>query len=113
MVADVRRSKRLVDSPCVLVHDAAAPSIQMEKIMRMANKDYSFSKRILEINPDNSLIEEMVAIHKGNPESEELKSLSLQLLENMLLREGLLENVEEAVPRIQDIMLMAARKTRR
>ena len=112
-ISDVRRSKRLVDSPCVLVHDAGGPSIQMEKVMKMANKDYTFSKRILEINPENSLIKEMVSIHKESPESEELKSLSFQLLENMLLREGLLENIDDAVPRIQDIMLMAAKNLKK
>ena len=109
-VADVKRSSRLVDSPCMLVHAPGAPSIQMEKMMKLTNKDYQFSKRIFEINPDNNLIREMIRLHQEHPESEELKSLSIQLLENMLLREGILEDIDQIVPRLQDIMLWAAKK---
>lgn len=109
-VADVKRSNRLVDSPCLLVHAPGAPSIQMEKMMKLSNKDYPFAKRVFEINPDNSLIREMMRIHDERPDSEELKGLSLQLLENMLLRDGILEDIDHVVPRLQDIMLWAAKK---
>ncbi|MCJ7681498.1 MAG: molecular chaperone HtpG, partial [Candidatus Aminicenantes bacterium] len=71
-VADVKRSNRLVDSPCLLVSAPGAPSIQMEKMMKLTNKDYSFAKRVFEINPDNGLILEMMRIHDERPDSEEL-----------------------------------------
>lgn len=109
-IADVRVSSRLVKSPCMLVHPSDAPSAQMEKVIKMVNKDYSYSKKVFEINPDNALIKEMVRIHKAKPESTELKSLSLQLLDNMLLREGIIDDIDEIVPRIQKIMLHAAKK---
>jgi len=83
----------------------------MEKVIKMVNKDYSYSKKVFEINPDNALIKEMVRIHKAKPESTKLKSLSLQLLDNMLLREGIIDDIDEIVPRIQKIMLHAAKKT--
>ena len=78
--------------------------------MKMANKDYKFSKKIFEINPDNDLIKEMIRIHKGKPDSEDLKKLSFQLLDNMMLREGVFDQIDDIIPRIQDIMLQAARK---
>jgi molecular chaperone HtpG len=81
----------------------------MEMIMKLQDKGYDFSKKILEINPDNELIKEMVNIHKKKPDSPQLKTLSLQLLDNMILRAGILENVDTIIPRIQDIMLEAAK----
>ena len=111
-VADVRISQRLVKSPCLLVQAEGGPSSQMEKILKMTNKNYTFSKRIFEINPKNSLIKEMARIHRNTPEAEQLAALANQLLDNMLLREGLLEDLDEIVPRIEDIMLLAAKGTK-
>ena len=108
-VADVRLSQRLVESSCILVHADDGPSLQMEKIMKMVNKDYSYSKKIFEINPGNPLIKELVRIHKKQPDLADLKSLSEQLLDNMLLREGVIDQIDTIVPRIQDIMHKAAK----
>jgi len=108
-ITDVKISKRLVDSPCILTHATDGPSVQMEKIMKMVNKDYKYSKKIFEINPDNELIKEMVRIHKATPDSPELKIISLQLLDNMMLREGVIDNIDTIVPRVQDIMLQACK----
>ena len=109
-VADVKVSNRLVDSPCLLVHAAEGPSVQMEKIFKMSNKDYKFAKKVLEINPDNDLIQGMVRLHGQKPLAKELTLLALQLLDNMLLREGVIEEIDDIVPRIQEIMLQAVKK---
>ncbi len=109
-VADVKVSNRLVDSPCLLVHAADGPSVQMEKIFKMTNKDYKFAKKVLEINPDNALIQGMVRLHGQKPLAKDLKLLALQLLDNMLLREGVIEEIDDIVPRIQEIMLQAVKK---
>lgn len=108
-VEDVRISQRLVDSPSILVQPAGGPSVQMEKILKMANKEYEFSRKVLEINPESPLIREMVRIHDECPQSEKLRDLSLQLLDNMLLQEGVMEKMDDVVPRIQEIMLTAAK----
>jgi HSP90 family molecular chaperone len=108
-VADVRISRRLVKSPCLLVQAEGSPSPQMEKIMKMTNKDYTFAKRIFEINPDNPLILEMTRIFKKDPKGEGLARLADQLLDNMLMREGLIEDLEGLVPRLEAIMLEAAK----
>jgi HSP90 family molecular chaperone len=109
-IKDVKVSQRLVDSPCILVHSADSPSLQMEKVMKIMNKDFAFTKRIMEINLNNDLIKGLVRIHKETPLSDELKILSLQLLDNLLLREGIIDNIDDIVPRIQNIMLQAVRK---
>jgi HSP90 family molecular chaperone len=107
-IEEVRISHRLVDSPCILVNSKNAPSIQLERMMRMQNAKADFSKKILEINPKNNLIIEMTRIHKTKPDSEALKALGFQLLDNMILREGVTEEIEHIIPRIHDIMLKAA-----
>ena len=109
-IAEVRISKRLVDSPCILVSGKDGPSPQLERIMRLQNQKADFSKKIVEINPKNSLIKEMMRIHMDNPASEELKTLALQLFDNLVLREGVYEDIERILPRIHDIMLSAAKK---
>lgn len=109
-IKDVKVSQRLVDSPCILVHSADSPSLQMEKVMKIMNKEFAFTKRSMEINLNNNLIRGLVTMHRENPGSEELKILSLQLLDNMLLREGIIDNIDDIVPRIQNIMLQAVEK---
>jgi molecular chaperone HtpG len=104
-ILDVKISKRLTDSPCLLLNPADGPSVQMEKIMKMVNKDYQLGKRVLEINPAHPLIRKMAALHKKDPALPLLKNLALQLLDNMKLREGILGDTEAAIDRIQQIML--------
>jgi molecular chaperone HtpG len=107
---DVKISKRLVDSPCILVASKSGPSPQLERMMRLQNQKADFSKKIMEINPNNKLIIEMIRIHKNKPDSEQLKTLALQLLDNMIVREGVLDDIERIIPRIHDIMFEAARE---
>jgi molecular chaperone HtpG len=104
-IKEVKVSRRLTDSPCLLLNPGDGPSVQMEKIMKMVNKDYQLSKRVLEINPEHSLIRKMVGLHKENPAAASLKNLALQLLDNMKLREGILSDTEASIARIQQIML--------
>jgi HSP90 family molecular chaperone len=106
-IQDVKISKRLTDSPCLLLNPADGPSVQMEKIMKMVNKDYQLSKRVFEINPGHPLIRKMIALHKADPAAPLLKTLALQLLDNMKLREGILSDTESTIARIQQIMLDA------
>ncbi len=104
-IQDVKISKRLTDSPCLLLNPADGPSVQMEKIMKMVNKDYQISKRVFEINPGHPLIKKMVSLHKQDPAAPLLKNLALQLLDNMKLREGIISDTEATIARIQQIML--------
>jgi len=109
-VEDVRVSNRLVDHPCMLVRPGDGPSAQMEKVMRMVNEEYQFSRRILEINPAHPLIRELVRLHGESPESTELSELGHLLLDNQLLAEGMVDGISDLVPRIQAVMLAAAKK---
>ena len=103
-VEDVRVSERLVKSPCAIVNPDNTPSVGVEKIMKMMNKDFEFTKKIFEINPKNTLIKSMIELFEKDKKSEKLRELSLQLLDNQLLRAGLLKDVGESVERIYRIM---------
>ncbi len=108
-IKDVKVSERLVESPCVLVNAEGGPSVHMEMMLKMQNQGMDFSGKILEINSDSNLIKEMVRVHKAKPADSELRKLSEQMLDNMILRIGVIEDVENIVPRIQEIMLQASK----
>ena len=55
-ISDVIVSERLTKSPILLVADESSMDINMEKLMKMHNKDAPDSKKILEINPDHPMI---------------------------------------------------------
>jgi molecular chaperone HtpG len=92
----------------MLVYPSDGPSAQMEKILKMVNREYQISKRALEINPENELIRRMIGWHDKTPTSPGLRNLALQLLDNMMLREGVSGDIEGTIARIQQIMIDAA-----
>ena len=55
-IKDVRVSSRLTKSPLLLVADEEGMDINMEKIMKMHNQSLENNKKILEINPNHTMI---------------------------------------------------------
>ncbi|MFO0957769.1 MAG: molecular chaperone HtpG [Isosphaeraceae bacterium] len=107
-VAEVRVSKRLTDSPCCLVNADGQMSTQMQRLLRMTQKDYVPASRILEINPDAPLIQRL-AILSANPSHEEfLRDCGRQLWADALMLEGELPDPEATVARIQSLLEQAA-----
>ncbi len=104
-VADVRVSRRLTKSACTLVNPENSPSVQMERIMKIMNKDYEMSKKIFEINPNNILIKKMISLYKKDKDSDKLKNIALHLLENQMIREGLISDLNNYLERSEKIML--------
>ena len=109
-VGEIKISKRLVDSPCMLVDSTNVAHERMGRMMRGDKAKPDITQKILELNPQNKLIKEMIAIHKEDPGAERLKTLALLLLDNMILREGILDDIEHIITRTQDIMYEAAIK---
>ena len=107
-VGDIKLSQRLVDSPCMLVDSSNVAYERMGRMMKGDKAKPDISKKILELNPKNRLIKEMIAIHKDQPDSEKLRTLALLLLDNMILREGILDDVEHIILRTQEMMYEAA-----
>ena len=109
-VKEVRESKRLIDSPCCLVTPDGGPTIQMQRILKLANRDIPAPGRILEINPTSPLIRRLAAL-TANPEHDGfLRRCALQLWANAQALEGTLAEPEELVGRVQSFMEEAAEK---
>ena len=68
-VSDVVESKRLSDSPCVLVTAQGGMSNNMERLMKMADRQFEGAKRVLEINPNHAIVKNMAALSKEGSRS--------------------------------------------
>jgi molecular chaperone HtpG len=108
-IEDVRESKILIDSPCRLVNPVGALNTGMQRVQRLLGKDYQIPKKILEINRNNGLIQNISARLAANAEDELINPLIEQLFESALVVEGIHPNPAEMVPRIQRLMEAAAK----
>jgi molecular chaperone HtpG len=99
-VTDVKESKRLSGSPCVLVNSDDTMSSQMQKIMRMANKDMSVQKKGFEINRDHKLIRNLLKVFKTNSKDEYITDTVEELFEAAQLLAGDLNDPHRLVNRI-------------
>lgn len=103
-VKDVVESQRLVGSAGVLVQPDEGMSSQVEKIMKMMHKDFTSSKKILEINPKNLLIKNIAELYAKEKDSDLVKNLCFQLYDNLILLEGTVEEPSNIIKRINFIM---------
>lgn len=109
-VKEVRESKRLTDSPCCLVNADGGLSTQMQRLLRMSQKDFPTTPRIFEINPTAPLIKRLARLAANPDQDEFIKKCALQLWANTLILEGTITDPEEIVARSQSFMEEAAEK---
>ena len=87
-IKDVRFSARLTESPCCLVSDTNDPTLNMQRLMRAMDKNAPTVKRILELNPDNILIQSMKQLHARNADDPALKEYAEMLYDQAVVAEG-------------------------
>ncbi len=107
-VIDVRLSERLVDSPACLVGDDNQLSSHMEKMMRMMNKNEELPKRVLEINAEHALIQNLLKITSEDAKSDFVETACEQLFEGCMLLDGYLRDPHELVGRMNQVLSDAA-----
>jgi heat shock protein beta len=93
-VAKVQISKRISSSPCVLVSGKFGWSANMERIMKAqtlgdtSHMDFMRGQRILEINPNHPIVQDLKHTSKSNPQSAQSKQMLDLLYETALLSSG-------------------------
>lgn len=108
-VQDVVSSKRLVDSAVTLVTPATAMDAHSEKLMKMMNKDFHSSKRIMEVNLDHPLISNLSRMCMAQTDKAIITKCIEQLYEGALLLDDSLANRADFVRRMTDIMQAATK----
>ena len=103
-VSDVVESKRLIDSPCVLVAAQGGMSQNMERLMKMADRDFEGSQRQLEINPKHDIIRNMGVVLKRDRDSAQLPDWAHFLVDFVLLGEGKVDDPQRIGRTLQVIM---------
>jgi molecular chaperone HtpG len=107
-VAEVRESRRLVDSPCCLVTPDGGLSAQMQRVLRQANQDFPALGRVLEINPDSALIQRLARLSANVANDDFLRRCGLQLWSATLMLEGQVPEPEESLARTLGFLEEAA-----
>lgn len=102
--ADVKISKRLVDSAVTLVAAADGADKHTEQLMKMMGQDVPKSKRILEVNADHPVIRNLSKRYIANDKDPMLEKCIVQLFESAQLIDGELTSKNEYVKRMMDIM---------
>jgi molecular chaperone HtpG len=109
-VREVRESKRLTDSPCCLVNAEGGLSTQMQRLLKLANKEFTESPRILEVNPRAPLIRRLCMLSANHDHDAFIKQCASQLWANAMILDGAVPDPEDLVTRVQSFMAEAAEK---
>jgi len=111
-VKEVRTSSRLTDSASCLVSDEGDVSPQMERVMRMLDREVESPKRILELNPKHELVKNLASMVADAPESEDVATFSELLLDQAMLAEGVVPDPSSLLLRMQRVATVASQRTR-
>ncbi len=107
-IIEVRESKVLKNSPVRLVTPEDVQDRDTQRLQRFLDQNYEVPKRIMEVNRSHALIANLARLLEDQPDSE-LVDLSIeQLYESALVQEGLHPNPLQMLPRIEELMLLAA-----
>lgn len=108
-VDEVRESKRLVESPAVLINLDEHFTSSMQRVLQVMNSDAgSIGRKALEINPAHGLIKGLEALRQKD---EEFARLAVeQIYDNALIAAGLAADPRNMVNRMYQILERALQK---
>lgn len=111
-VEDVVASHRLVNSPVTLVGSKDAMDAQVEKMLRMMNRDMASGRKILEINPSHPVIKNLAGLCVLDENDPIIRTTMRQLFEGAQLLEGGLEDTADFISRMTEIIEAATRSSK-
>ena len=107
-VSDVKESTRLTDSPCVLVVPQGGLSQNMERLLKMTDRQFEATRRVLEINPRHAIIRNLGQVLQRDRDSAELREWAHVLVDYVLLGEGTVENPQRVTRGLQSLLEVAS-----
>jgi molecular chaperone HtpG len=107
-VKDVRLSRRLTDSASCLVAAEGDLGANLERIMKMIDKNATESTRILELNAAHPIVQNLSTLAEREPASPKVQAWSELLLDQALLAEGVVQDPAELVKRLQAVLVDAS-----
>lgn len=108
-VKEVKESKRLVDSPAIIVNPDGYMTASMERIMRASSETIpqEFGGKNLEINTAHQLIKDLADLRMQNEEL--AKTIAEQIHDNAMIQAGLMVEPRNMVERSYRIMAKAVK----
>ncbi len=100
-ISDVRLTSRLADSPARLVDPEGAPNQEMQRVLRLLNKEFEAPKKVLELNSRHPILLRLNSLATDAPLSQLVIE---QIYEDALLIEGLHPDPASMISRIQKLM---------
>jgi molecular chaperone HtpG len=102
-IEEVRMSRRLSESPALVLTPQGEMTPQMRQMMKALNRDgMGAAKVIFELNGKNDIIHKLAKLKSEN--SEKAKLITEQLLDNALLSAGLLDDPQRIIERTHRII---------
>ncbi|MCL6638179.1 MAG: molecular chaperone HtpG [Firmicutes bacterium] len=109
-ISEVRGSKRLVQSPAIVLNLDEYFTSSMQRVMQALHKNPGdMGRKALEINPRNKLIKRLAALREEDPGFARL--MVEQIYDNALIAAGLVVDPRAMVDRIYAIMERSLNKT--
>ncbi|MCZ2133466.1 MAG: molecular chaperone HtpG [Bacteroidetes bacterium] len=109
-VENVAESKRLTQSAATLVAGSSGLDPQMEKMMKLMDKTFTGSKKVLELNPNHKLIRNLAVLAEENPNDPLIELCARQLYEAQALTEGNQIQTADFAARMTEIMTRATER---
>jgi len=108
-VKEVIASKRLVDSPAIIVNPNGYMTSTMERVLHAASKEaIELGNKNLEINTHHSLIKQLAALR--DTDEDFAKNVAEQIFDNALIQAGLIVDAPTMVERSYRILTRALQR---
>jgi molecular chaperone HtpG len=110
-ISEVQASKRLINSPAMILNQDAMMTSSMRRVMQTVHKESGFmsmGQYVLAINPRHELIKRLAALRQKDEDFARLAAE--QIFDNSLVSAGLMEDSRNMVNRMYEILERALSK---